>query len=251
MALHVPNFARYVDNSISDTLVNVQSAPSTRNLPIMCVYSYKERDPPARRSTSKWYMSKLRYSPEYWPPYCKGDWYSMPVELAGKLFRISQRMEYLILDDVWITGLMRIKYLAGVRLSGNHIAAESIIRLALHAAPLALRTDWELGKNINESAAQVIVSHAWGNVENREVNVPQMLRNSWEKWSCSFPEEKVNLLTWRGSGTALIYYILKKQRAVRGGTWGSASRVVRMSKFNIKTFDDYGILYRCPWLSNL
>jgi len=39
--------------------------------------------------------------------------YIAPVKMIHSLFQISRRMEYLFLDDVWITGFMRRKLETG------------------------------------------------------------------------------------------------------------------------------------------
>lgn len=78
-------------------------------IPIVCTYSYQDRDPPARNPKSKWFVSKDDYAGMYWPVYCRGGMYTMNRMMAEKLLEASSRIKRVQMDDVWITGLMRVK----------------------------------------------------------------------------------------------------------------------------------------------
>lgn len=191
MSFHLPNFARYIDYSIENMLSKTHTEPALQNLPIMCVYCYRDIDELVRNPKSKWYVSKDDYSPEYWPPHCRGGWYSMPVALVEKLYNVSRRASYLAMDDVWITGLMRMKYLGEANIAGISRSAKSLTRLMIEAAPLATRNNTELRTHAHETAAEVIVSHAGGNIRRRNVNVTRTLLKNWRTWYSDFPELKM------------------------------------------------------------
>ena len=79
------------------------------NMPIVCAYNYQSKDPPSRAPSSKWFVPLHDYNGQYWPPYCRGGMYTISVPLVKKLFEVSRRTSRLYLDDVWITGFMRLK----------------------------------------------------------------------------------------------------------------------------------------------
>lgn len=183
ISLHVPNFAKYIDQVITESQrKDVYHEATLQQLPIICIYSYQALDPPARNPKSKWHMPETVYPPKFWPPYCRGGWYSMPVQMAGNLYRISRWLTFLHLDDVWITGLMRVRHLAEKDCGDENFVIDG----KLVAAPLANRTDAELFGNVNELVSTVIVSHAWGNINNRKTNVSETLREVWKTWLPSF-----------------------------------------------------------------
>ena len=78
-------------------------------IPIVCVYSYQERDFPSRDIKSKWYVSKKDYPGLYWPKYCRGGMYTANIYMVKNLLKVSTKVPLLQMDDVWITGLMRVK----------------------------------------------------------------------------------------------------------------------------------------------
>ena len=79
------------------------------SIPIVCEYSYQDRDPPNREPDSKWYMPWKDFPGRYWPVYCRGGAYTTTSYMAAKLYEVSRRTLRLYLDDVWITGFMRLK----------------------------------------------------------------------------------------------------------------------------------------------
>ena len=54
-------------------------------------------------------MSYEYWPEDTWPPYCRGGAYIIQVKMVKDLFLISAKMPYIPQDDVWITGLMRVK----------------------------------------------------------------------------------------------------------------------------------------------
>lgn len=180
IVLHVHNFIRYIDNTILHGSNDVSSYTSTEDLPILCVYSYNSKDIPARNEKSKWFMPKKIYPPRKWPPYCRGGWYTSPVSTAKKLYFVSRRSRSLYLDDVWITGLMRIKML----FMFTDLPQNQLIEHGIIPAPLSLRNDIQLQKGEGEEDLEkVLVSHVWGNIEGNKIDVPETIRNIWNVWS--------------------------------------------------------------------
>lgn len=186
---HPLNFVRFVEKVIKAYLPKDQKKVAIdsltvsallRSLPIICIYSYQFADKPARTPDSKWYMSEKRYPPKIWPPYCRGGWYTMTVYTTKKLHQISRETTYLQLDDVWITGIMRLKLHAH---DYYWRANTSLMTKGIVAAPLALRKDTSLFGNIGEKDLNsIIVRHFWGNIEKVKVNVSKAIEKKWEKW---------------------------------------------------------------------
>nr|XP_039258405.1 lactosylceramide 1,3-N-acetyl-beta-D-glucosaminyltransferase A-like isoform X2 [Styela clava] len=184
IALHVHNFVGFIydtmKNNTNETTDNLQP----QKLPIICIYSFNRKDKPARDKESKWYMPKETYPPSTWPPYCRGGWYTMPVDTAKKLHSVSRRARSLYLDDVWITGILRIKML----IVYSNLEEKSLIDAGITDAPLALRNNADLiyGKG-EDNLDKVLVSHVWGNIKKKQVNVANRLRNIWIAWTKKQP----------------------------------------------------------------
>ena len=96
-------------------------------VPVACVYSYQDKDIPARDPKSKWYMPEKDFPGKYWPVYCRGGMYSTSSYMVKKLFKVSRRTQRLYLDDVWITGFMRLK----VEDTDNNIVVSSFCFLEI------------------------------------------------------------------------------------------------------------------------
>jgi len=96
-----------------DDLISKKTFPngtiSFSSIPIVCEYSYQDKDPPSRKTDSKWYMPPKNFPGKFWPVYCRGGAYSTTSFMVKKLFQASRRTLRLYLDDVWVTGFMRLK----------------------------------------------------------------------------------------------------------------------------------------------
>lgn len=60
-----------------------------------------------RKDKSKWYVSKLDYSFDWYPQYCSGNAYIMDSKLLPILLTASSLMPFLWVDDAYITGVLR------------------------------------------------------------------------------------------------------------------------------------------------
>lgn len=80
----------------------------TAGFPIYCAYSYESRNIPHRRD-SKWAVSRDDYPHNLYPPFCLGGFYGMSVKLAWEIYETSRNFPYYRMDDVFITGFMRLK----------------------------------------------------------------------------------------------------------------------------------------------
>ncbi|XP_077970179.1 beta-1,3-galactosyltransferase 5-like [Styela clava] len=80
-----------------------------QQMPILCVFTYKNKAEPTRRLDSKYYLDPKEYPMNYFPAFCLGGWYMMPVVSAAKLYEVSRQEKILPMDDVWITGILRQK----------------------------------------------------------------------------------------------------------------------------------------------
>ena len=98
----------YFKKLISESTFPNKSIDFT-SIPIVCTYSYQDKDIPSRDKLSKWYMPIANYPGEVWPTYCRGGMYTTTSDMVKKLYQVSRRTHRLYLDDVWITGFMRLK----------------------------------------------------------------------------------------------------------------------------------------------
>ena len=108
----VVNYARlhaYFTHLLHGFTLSSSNTIQFEDIPVVCVYSYQDQDPPARDPKSKWYMAEKDFPGKYWPAYCRGGMYSTSSDMVKKLFKVSRRTRKLYLDDVWITGFMRLK----------------------------------------------------------------------------------------------------------------------------------------------
>lgn len=147
--------------------------PCYEHLPIVCIYSYQQKDIPARNPKSKWYISYDLFGGEIWPPYCRGGLYLMPVSMTSALYNVSRTTSYMHLDDVWITGIMRRRIGKG--------------DTNIYAAPYSKRTDEELQYNTDSLLLNnTLMKHLWGNIHDMNVNVEEEMKNEWEKLNIAF-----------------------------------------------------------------
>jgi len=165
IAVHVSNTFRYLKNSIS--LQNFTKTQSTDEVPIICMYSYQDKDKPSRNPSSKWYTPYTSWKDNFWPVYCRGGMYVMSLKMVKDLFVVSRAMPLLSMDDVWITGIMRKKLGKG---DGNILAA-----------PFSRRNDILLHQPVASEA--VLIEHMWGNTKYGTMNIAKALRYAWEKWT--------------------------------------------------------------------
>ena len=99
---------QYYEHLVNQSKTSNATSPFSR-IPIVCVYSYQNNDPPARDKNSKWYMPEENFPGKVWPIYCRGGMYTTSSDMVKKLYEVSRRTPRLYLDDVWITGFMRLK----------------------------------------------------------------------------------------------------------------------------------------------
>lgn len=150
--------------------------PCYHQLPIICLYIIKYVDRPDRQPRSKWYTSEDMYPHIKWPPYCRGGSYLMPVRIASKLYEVSRYIEYINMDDVWITGLMREKLEGG---DSN-----------IYASPYSERGDlvmfYEAKFKLNFiGITRQLVRHLWGNIDGSNYNVIDDMKSEWKSLTTS------------------------------------------------------------------
>ena len=107
VSVHYDRVYKYLDHLIKNTFWNEK--PKFNQLPIVCGYSYQDQDEPARNASSKWFMPEKIYPIKVWPIYCRGGMYTTSSDMVKKLYAVSRRTPRLYLDDVWVTGFMRLK----------------------------------------------------------------------------------------------------------------------------------------------
>ncbi|ESO83741.1 hypothetical protein LOTGIDRAFT_84945, partial [Lottia gigantea] len=88
-------------------LVNMLMSVSPQNA-IFGPYSYSEKvtRPNLYGNSSKGAVSYEAYSPEWYPPHVKGNFYIMPYPLAVKIMNVSQYFPYMNIEDAYITGIL-------------------------------------------------------------------------------------------------------------------------------------------------
>jgi len=67
--------------------------------------TFGKPEKPLRNSRSKWYVPITMYNESRFPIFCHGPTYGFTVNAAKPLFEASQRIPFLYLEDVFITGL--------------------------------------------------------------------------------------------------------------------------------------------------
>ena len=80
--------------------------------PLICGYLRSGTEKPHRHVSSKWYIPETLYRWNYWPRYCRGGLYSTSVKTVKDFLAIAYESlsTMLYLDDVWITGVLRLKF---------------------------------------------------------------------------------------------------------------------------------------------
>ena len=109
ISVNLTKLVEYFNQLVKPEVLLPNTNVNFQNFPIVCVYSYQDRDPPSRNPRSKWYMSEADFPGKFWPVYCRGGAYTTTISMVKKLFQASRRTTRLQLDDVWVTGFMRLK----------------------------------------------------------------------------------------------------------------------------------------------
>ena len=110
---HCPN-ARYVLKTDDDIFVNIfnvinhlqgldRLGPSLNRTILCLVWS---RMKVVREPTSKWYIPKSEFWPDYFPHYCSGSAFIYTGDLAGDLYQSSLHTPFFWVDDYYVTGLL-------------------------------------------------------------------------------------------------------------------------------------------------
>lgn len=121
------------------------------HIPMLCVFVYRHNEIPIRDKNSrygKYYLDPSEFPMTFFPPFCSGGWYLMPVERVKKLYEVTRKYKALPMDDVWLTGILRLK---------------------IHPTDIEPFTTAKRGP----------VHHLWGDFgENKDI--PNMLIKSWQ-----------------------------------------------------------------------
>lgn len=62
----------------------------------------KQNERPIRQISSKWYMSENEYPRNAYPPFCSGTGYVFSTDVASLVYRISDNIPFVKLEDVFI-----------------------------------------------------------------------------------------------------------------------------------------------------
>ncbi|XP_039255812.2 beta-1,3-galactosyltransferase 5-like isoform X1 [Styela clava] len=96
------------NSSINFTSNDFLALNSANHFPIFCGF-WQARTGKPKRYECKWQIDVKTYPYEYYPPFCLGGFYSMSVKHASAIYSVSRWYPYFHLDDVWITGFMRLR----------------------------------------------------------------------------------------------------------------------------------------------
>lgn len=77
---------------------------------LLCGYGLLLHSKPFRNVRNKWFINETDYEVDKYPPYCSGGWYTMSNKLSSDLYTISRTLPFFWIDDIWITGLIRLLY---------------------------------------------------------------------------------------------------------------------------------------------
>ncbi|XP_078483112.1 beta-1,3-galactosyltransferase 5-like [Ciona intestinalis] len=77
--------------------------------PIICGLRLIEGRRPHRSPYSKWFISTDEYRWPSYPNFCLGGMYATSISVLSQLLEIGRSTRPLHLDDVWITGILRLK----------------------------------------------------------------------------------------------------------------------------------------------
>jgi len=100
----------------------------TMTFPIICVYGGRVNDHPVRNPKSKYYISKKQYAKDSWPWFCLGGFYTTNVAKVSQFYAKSKTEPYLAMENVWITGILRIK----LNISDDAIVFHNVGGIAIH-----------------------------------------------------------------------------------------------------------------------
>ncbi|CAO2632511.1 Beta-1,3-galactosyltransferase 5 [Lemmus lemmus] len=62
----------------------------------------KSKDLPIRWKSSKWFVSKVEYPWDKYPPFCSGTGYVFSSDVARKVYNVSESVPFLKLEDVFV-----------------------------------------------------------------------------------------------------------------------------------------------------
>ena len=109
ISVNLSKLVKYFNQLLKSEISFSNTNGNFQNFPIVCVYSYQDQDPPNREPDSKWYMPEADFPGKFWPVYCRGGAYTTTSNMVKRLFQVSRKTARLYLDDVWVTGFMRLK----------------------------------------------------------------------------------------------------------------------------------------------
>nr|CAB3262597.1 uncharacterized protein LOC100180747 [Phallusia mammillata] len=98
--------------NIMDFYINITEFEDWAEFPIICTYRTMEFARPYRNSTGRykqWYIAESEYKWPFYPRGCFGGFYSTSIRVVKQLLAAARTTPYLRVDDVWITGVLRVK----------------------------------------------------------------------------------------------------------------------------------------------
>jgi len=97
--------------SVDECLIS-KSRHQWPEFPIICGFKRGEGEEPVREGDpefSKWAVSTESYKWPAFPVYCHGGLYTTSIRVIQQIFALSRQGPILRLDDVWLTGILRLK----------------------------------------------------------------------------------------------------------------------------------------------
>lgn len=145
---------RYVLKTDDDMYINIENLINTFvKLPHASNSLYGvlfQEVKPIRDASSKWFVPEVQFKEEFFPDYLSGTSYAMSRDAVPKLLEASYDVPFLVLEDVFITGLCANKSgVARVPMQGFHFERLQPTGCSFknsisghHVTPSEMRTIW-------------------------------------------------------------------------------------------------------------
>jgi len=65
------------------------------------------------RDDPKWAVNRTDFADNFYPPYCSGIAWVFTTDIVQALYRVSSRVKFFWVDDVYITGILPARSVAG------------------------------------------------------------------------------------------------------------------------------------------
>ena len=117
---------------------------------------------PRRNKGDKWYITREQYDKDEYPPYCSGSVYITKIQTIRKILPILEKLNYLYIDDLLVTGIAAKGVTAHYDWSKSFLESHTDSSDALLSPHLAFYTP-ELLAAMNLNATSILQLHKKAN----------------------------------------------------------------------------------------